>query len=83
MLNTLLMLTLGVLSTGCGTLLSRSKADIGDFSGCYPATRLDACVIEQTIEDGWMDWSVVPWSLDFIPSIVFDTVLLPVDLLWK
>lgn len=64
---------------GCGTFFTRGGADIAE-PGCYCATRLDAFIIGEEIKYG-PDWDILLWTVDFAPSILIDTLLLPIDLL--
>ncbi|MBN2684343.1 MAG: YceK/YidQ family lipoprotein [Pontiellaceae bacterium] len=64
---------------GCGTLFTRGGADIAE-SGCYCATRLDAFIIGEELKCG-LEWGILPWTVDLAPSILIDTLLLPIDLL--
>ncbi|MBT0665107.1 YceK/YidQ family lipoprotein [Geobacter pelophilus] len=74
----LLMVVFFLLCSGCGTIFSRTEPrDYFYREGIYPATKMDLDFIKLT------NTALYPFSLllvvDLPVSLVFDTLLLPLD----
>lgn len=72
-----------VLLQGCATAITRTCDGFGDQ--VYPATRLDVLGVAYLMDDcnkggDEMHWLVVVPVVDIVPSLITDTVLLPIDL---
>ena len=78
------------LSTGCATIYDRAPGGL-HYPGTYPATRLDAEMLRDLYRNPlhgpppflWpLYWALyTPFIvLDFAPSVITDTVMLPFDL---
>lgn len=80
------LLCLSVVTSGCATVVGRAGIDAGYFDrGPYPATKLDAQAIYALctlgVEDTPFAVLLVPFVVLDVPvSVIFDTILLPWDM---
>ena len=73
-----------VVSCGCATTAIRFESSGIPDAPCYPATLFDSWLITENWKFGECREKVYKLpllTLDLIPSIVTDTVLLPIDLI--